>query len=47
MFLSKTVLVMCRLEICVNLGENQSPQDFRGWAEKRDMKILGRFLCQV
>ena len=30
MFLSKTVLVRCRLEIFVNRGKNESLQDFRG-----------------
>ena len=32
MFLSKTVLVRCRLEIFVDRGKNQRLQDFRGWA---------------
>ena len=39
MFLSKTVLVRCRLEIFVDRGKNQRLQDFRGWIEKRDRPI--------
>ena len=39
MLLSKTVLVLSRLEIFVDRGKNQSVQDFRGWAEKRDRPI--------
>ena len=47
MFLSKTVLARCRVDIFVERGKNQSLQDFRSWEEKRDMKILGRCLWQV
>ena len=36
MFLSKTVLGMCRLDIFVDCVKNQSLQDFSDWAEKRD-----------
>ena len=39
MFLSKTVLVRCRLEIYVDRGKNQRLQDFRGWAESE----IGRY----
>ena len=35
MFLSKTVLVRCRLEIFVDRGKNQRILDFCGWAEKQ------------
>ena len=39
MFPSKTMLVRCRLEIFVDRGKNQSLQDFRDRAEKRDRPI--------
>ena len=39
MFLSKTVLVRCRLEIVVDCENKQSLQDCSGWAEKRDRSI--------
>ena len=39
MFLSKTVLVRCRLGIFVDCAKNQILQNFRGWAEKRDRPI--------
>ena len=35
----KTVLVWCRYEIFVDGMKNQSFQDFRGWAERRDRPI--------
>ena len=49
MFLSRTVLVRCRLEIFVDRGKNQSPGLSRLGREARyaDMKILGRCLFQV
>ena len=39
MFLSKTVLGRCGLDIFVDRGKNQSLQDFRSLVEKRDRPI--------
>ena len=50
MFLSKTVLVRCRLEIFFDCGKDQRLQDFSrlgSEAKLADMKILGMCLCQV
>ena len=47
MFLSKTVLVRCRLEIFVDRGKNQSLQGFCDWAEKRDRPILLLLLSSI